>query len=144
LLARAPPAAALRRLSLQRSPLGLRERFFVHPLAIDAAQRRGLDLEPLEADVPPAFGARPVTAVGHALEGGLERAQLGEVARQFGVVDVGQQVGHRRVAFVGDAARQIGVAFTARLLGVGVQFLLQRGTALLDLTFQRFQLFLGQ
>ena len=59
-----------------------------------------------------------------------QRAKLLQVAREFGVVQVRNQVGGRGVARVGRFAREQAVRFVARPGRVAVNFRFERGAAL--------------
>src|SRR5512145_1772916 len=80
---------------------------FEERLAADAALGAGTGAQALEADVLAAVAADAVAAVVHAPARGIERAQLGEVARSLGLIEVLDQALDRLVAGVGHGADDV-------------------------------------
>ena len=94
-------------------------------LAGDAALGARLRAQALERDVLAAVHAYTVAAIGHALERGLQRAQLAEVARHLGFADIGEQVRHRLVGDVRCRSSDVRVGLGADPLDVAAQLLEQ-------------------
>src|SRR6185503_7211560 len=101
-------------------------------LALDAALGGGVGAQALEADVLAAVAAGPIAAVLHARARGLQRAQLGEVARGVGLVEVLDQALHRLVAGVGDRADHVVQAIFAQPVQVAAHFAGERRAAVFD------------
>src|SRR2546421_838186 len=80
------------------------EGLLVALLALHAADRGGEGLQPLEADVAAAVGADAVLAAFQPVARGFERAEFIQVARNVGLLEVGEERGHRFVARVGRLA----------------------------------------
>jgi hypothetical protein len=78
-------------------------------LAGEAAAGGRLRLQASERNFLAAVEAQAVSAVFKALQGGLERAQLHEVARELGLAGVGNEVGEGLIADVGRRACDAGI-----------------------------------
>lgn len=101
-------------------------------LALDAARRGRLGVQPLEADLGAAVDADPVGAFGEALARRLHLAQLPEVARELGIAKVGEQRGNGFVAQVVHRAGELAEALLAQAAGVAPELFQEKGAALLE------------
>jgi hypothetical protein len=86
----------------------------VPALAGEAARRARLRAQALERNVGTAIHAQAIGAVGDAPARGLKLAQLADVAGDFGLVEVRDQVGERLLAAVVRRAGQLRVLLVAR------------------------------
>jgi hypothetical protein len=128
----------------QARAAGAGERLLVQRLAADAARGAGLGAQALDADIAAAVDAHAVAAVGEAGARGFEAAQLAQVARQVGLVEVGDERRDRFVARVGRRAGDLAEGFAARLGGVAAQLGDQGLPALADQVLQFVGLLRGE
>src|SRR2546423_4714600 len=108
------------------------EGLLVPLLAMDAANGRRRRLEALEADVVAAVDAHAVGALRKAIARRLERAELVQVARHVGLLEIGDQRRHRLVARIGRGPGVLRVWLLARARRVFAQLRNERPPARLD------------
>src|SRR5205085_678472 len=113
-------------------------------LALHAPQRSRKRLQALENDVAAAVEADAVAALLDALARRLQSPELVQVARQVGLLQIGEQRGDRFIARVGCRPGVLGIGLLARTRRVLAQLGEQHVAPLIDLAAQLLGLLLCQ
>ena len=110
----------------------------------DAAGRRWIGLQARERNVGAAVDALAVCTVLHALQRGLDLAQLARIARDFGDVQRGLEIGHGPVVGLFHAVAQGEKGGVVLRLELGCELAAQHAAAFLELLGERAALGGGQ